>query len=345
MLVRGVAAQHTAFVGISRGLELDSMRLSAGSHSESSGEMCVMEAAAALAGEGWTDRPASVSPVITALLTSLNDAMDGAGREELKQLLPILPGSRRNDAVESTRMWMVLDWHSRTWTSVWLRSIGCADEADALSAARALTDTRSLRGASRTLGRARANASAMRMAMAHEALEQSFDAAVAASDGDPTEPAIVAARAALQNDAGGLAIRAAQKDVPGAAGWHADRSVRWVVALDAAGYRLAVAAGTAQVAAIRAAAATSAWNMDWNVSDPSLGEEWRAVRDQARSIGRDVALMLAWQPALKSAMHADQRSAWPAAAGAAAAALRAPLSELHRSVVALVRALVEAGSA
>ena len=240
-------------------IDLVRLRLSVGVHAEGSREMCVMEAAARLAGEAWTDRPVSVSPVLTALLTCLNDAMDDVQRQDLKRLIPILPGTRGEGGVEVVRSWMVLDWHCRTWPSAWLRAIGCT----AVEAA-PITDIESLRAALWTLHRASKAAAARREATRLGAFEQ--------------------------RSAG-----------------------------DEATYRLAVAYGKAQVDAVRAMSATSAWSAGWDLSRVYGPQAWDAARDHARSIGRDAALVCAWN-----------------------ACLEGPLTKLRSSMLALVRSLIEA---
>jgi hypothetical protein len=47
--------------------------------------MCVMELSSLLAGERFSDQPASVDPVIAALLRIINDVMDG---DERRRLIP-----------------------------------------------------------------------------------------------------------------------------------------------------------------------------------------------------------------------------------------------------------------
>jgi hypothetical protein len=67
-----------------RELDLNTLILEAGGHKGPDGGFCVMEAAAYIAGEPWTDRPKCVSGVIAALMRRWNDDLDDAGRQKLK---------------------------------------------------------------------------------------------------------------------------------------------------------------------------------------------------------------------------------------------------------------------
>jgi hypothetical protein len=108
----------------------------------------------------WAHRPVAVSPVIRELVQGLNDSMNDADRQALKTLIPMLPGSLGDDALEAVRSWRVLDWHCRTWTSAWLRCAGCREEAAALESAAPITGVHALTAARHPLSRARASAAA-----------------------------------------------------------------------------------------------------------------------------------------------------------------------------------------
>ena len=73
---------------------LDTLDLQNGSHSkaEFGRQMCVMEAAAWISGEGHTDQPQCVSPVLTAYMIRLNDRWDHDKRQTLKPYIPRLIG-------------------------------------------------------------------------------------------------------------------------------------------------------------------------------------------------------------------------------------------------------------
>ena len=115
-------------------LDLDTLVLDGGSHSPGSDRMCVMEAVALLAGEGWTDHPACASPVIGAFLRSWNDSLPDDERQHLKQYIPRLVGSKGTDEQETDRAWLATDWLIRVQAPAWLRLAGMADQADLLAA-------------------------------------------------------------------------------------------------------------------------------------------------------------------------------------------------------------------
>lgn len=92
-----------------------------GAHDPTSGEMCVMETAAYIAGEPWSDHPQCVSPVIATFLRNWNDSLNEPPRTELlRPLLPLVIGTRTTDADEGTRVWMATDWLLRVYTPAWM---------------------------------------------------------------------------------------------------------------------------------------------------------------------------------------------------------------------------------
>ena len=82
-----------------------------GSHTPNA-HMCVMEAAAYIAGEKWSDAPKCVSPVITKFLVNWNDNLpDDATRTRLlAPLIPVVLGTRGSEESEMKRSWMAFDW-------------------------------------------------------------------------------------------------------------------------------------------------------------------------------------------------------------------------------------------
>jgi hypothetical protein len=62
-----------------------------------------MELASMLADEPFSDRPASASPVIAALLRTYNDGLDDGRRQELYPLAALVVGSLGSRAVEEER--------------------------------------------------------------------------------------------------------------------------------------------------------------------------------------------------------------------------------------------------
>lgn len=97
--------------------EVLAQSLKSGNHDMDENAFCVMEAVAYVAGEEWTDRPQCASPVISAMLRSINDGLpDDASRNRLlKPFIPKLVGSIASDAVEERRAAMAADWYARTY--------------------------------------------------------------------------------------------------------------------------------------------------------------------------------------------------------------------------------------
>lgn len=93
-------------------LDLDTLTLSSGSHLESDGEYCVMEATACVAGEPWSDSPQCVCPVITLFLRSWNDGLETNGDRNrlLKLFIPRIINTRGSDSLSLRRAEMTIDW-------------------------------------------------------------------------------------------------------------------------------------------------------------------------------------------------------------------------------------------
>ena len=114
-------------------LDLDALALKSGAHSDPDAGMCVMEAVAFIAGEPFSDHPQCASPIIGAFLRSWNDSLPDADRQQLKQYIPRLVGTRSTPEVEDARGWMCLDWLVRTYTPAWLRLAGLTEQATRLT--------------------------------------------------------------------------------------------------------------------------------------------------------------------------------------------------------------------
>ena len=96
--------------------------LGKGSHDGLEDGMCVMEAAAYVAGEPWSAQPLCACPTITAFMASWNDSLPSDAERDrlLKPLIPLLVGTRSTPAVEARRSYMALDWLIRVNTPKWL---------------------------------------------------------------------------------------------------------------------------------------------------------------------------------------------------------------------------------
>jgi len=128
---------------IVRPLDLDTLTLARGSHRPPSdggdGEMCLLEAAAYMAGQPWTDRPKCVCPVLAAYGRSLNDRLPDDRRQDLKPFLPAMLGTA-GDGHQETRRLMAVDWASRVALPLWLDAAGHTARAAELRAMPAVTD-------------------------------------------------------------------------------------------------------------------------------------------------------------------------------------------------------------
>ena len=219
--------------------------LSSGAHSAPNGEVmaCVMEAAAFVAGEPWSDHPECTCPVIAAFMRGWNDGLP-SDEDRTRLLLPFVPkivGTKGSEALEERRQLMAADWLVRVHTPVWLRLAGLKDQAatlEALSEITSLAQAPSLRG---PLEAVRKDAAAAWAAARDAAMAAAWDAAGDAARAAAWDAARDAAGAAAR-DAARDAARAAAGDAAGAAAGAASGAAAWA------------AAGAASGAAARAAA-------------------------------------------------------------------------------------------
>jgi hypothetical protein len=91
-----------------------SLKLLKGNHKGPTQGACVLEAVAYIAGEEWSDHPKCACPVIAAFARRLNDRMTNEERVALVPLIPLLAGSRADQATEIRRGFMASDWAVRT---------------------------------------------------------------------------------------------------------------------------------------------------------------------------------------------------------------------------------------
>ena len=98
------------------------LSLSSGNHESFEKGMCVMEAAAYVAGEPWSDHPACACPVITTFMIAWNDCLPNDAERDrlLKPLIPDIVDTKSTPAVEERRSYMALDWLIRVHTPKWL---------------------------------------------------------------------------------------------------------------------------------------------------------------------------------------------------------------------------------
>jgi hypothetical protein len=85
-------------------------RLSQGKHSSPEEGVCVMELASMIAGDPFSDRPASVCPVIGSFLRAYNDSIGRARRQDLYAYAAKVVGSRADAQVEKARAECLAAW-------------------------------------------------------------------------------------------------------------------------------------------------------------------------------------------------------------------------------------------
>ena len=102
------------------------IKLSKGKHVDPEDGACVMELASMLAGEPFTDHPASVCPVIGSFLRSYNDSIDKDRRQSLYEYASRVVDSRACARTQQARAARLAEWaeemHRRRQGLVLLRS-------------------------------------------------------------------------------------------------------------------------------------------------------------------------------------------------------------------------------
>jgi hypothetical protein len=241
-------------------LDLETLRLKKGSHEKPEDGMCIMEAVSFIAGEPWSDSPRCASPVISAFLRSYNDSVDDVTRQQLKQYIPRLVGTRGSGALEEKRALIAADWLIRTHTPAWLRLAGLTVQAEALSSLPEITSMAQVPSIKGPLESAR-EAAAARAAARDAALDAARAAAWAA--------ARAAAWAAAWDAAWAAALDAAL-DAARDAAWDAALDAARAAALDAARAAALDAARAAALDAARAAAWDAARAAAWDALKPTV---------------------------------------------------------------------------
>lgn len=96
------------------------IKLGKGKHASPEEGACVMELASMLAGEPFSDHPASVCPVIGSFLRAYNDSIDDRRRQDLYAYAAKVVGTRAGVAVQRERADRLSDWavemQRRRWT-------------------------------------------------------------------------------------------------------------------------------------------------------------------------------------------------------------------------------------
>lgn len=171
-----------------RNIDLTKIVLKSGGHTPD-GEYCVMELAAFIAEEPWSDHPKCVSPVIAAFLRSWNDALDDETRQILKPYAIKSLNTVGTEADEEIRAWMATEWLARECAPAFLRLAGLTEHAETLEQLADLDGSRAAKNAQPALSAARAAARAL--AASHAASQvAALDAARAAAAGKKLEPTV-----------------------------------------------------------------------------------------------------------------------------------------------------------
>ena len=85
-------------------IDLTTIHLDKGAHRDPDDGVCMMEAAALLAGEQFTDSPACTHPAIAAAARTVNDGLGDAARQALVPLIPRVVGTAGpSDLAEARR--------------------------------------------------------------------------------------------------------------------------------------------------------------------------------------------------------------------------------------------------
>ena len=188
-------------------LGLDGITLKGGGHGDRQAGVCLLEAAAWVAGEPHSDHPVCVCPVMAAFGRSWNDALpdDETRTRLLKPVVSLLIGTKSTPAVALQRSYLAFDWLVRVHVPTWMDlTPSLASYSDALRALAPLTDQASVVAAAQPLAAARSAArsaaGAAAWAAAGAAARAAAWAAAEDADGD-------AAWAAAGDAAGAAAAR------------------------------------------------------------------------------------------------------------------------------------------
>ena len=163
-------------------LGLDGITLRSGGHSDREQGVCLLEAAAWVAGEPHSDHPACVCPVMAAFGRAWNDAIpdDETRTRVLKPVVALLIGTKSTPAVERQRSYLAFDWLARWQVPAWLELTGSLKpHAATLRALAPLADKASVAAARKPLAAAGAAAGAAAWAAAGDAARAAERAALA----------------------------------------------------------------------------------------------------------------------------------------------------------------------
>ena len=108
----------------------EGFRLDRGAHKSPGDGMCLVEAAAYVAGRPHTDHPPCVSPVIGAFCRSWNDSLSDEDRQMLVPYVERILDTNTGPGDDEKRAWLATDWLVRECAPAWLRLAGLTTVAD-----------------------------------------------------------------------------------------------------------------------------------------------------------------------------------------------------------------------
>jgi regulator of protease activity HflC (stomatin/prohibitin superfamily) len=218
--------------------ELQSFACTVGAHNARDIDQgaCVMELAAYVAGEDWTDHPKCVDPVLSSAAIRANDNGPQWVRDALRDRIPAMVGTR-DSAVTSRARAEILAWAAvKEIAPYWLDLAGLKDHAAALRGfTGTLSEARDIARRARSAAYAAAYAAAAAAAAAAYAAAAAAAYAAADADADAAAYAAYAAyaadAAAADADADAAAKRFAEQHARPA--WEMflgamDRAIGWV---------------------------------------------------------------------------------------------------------------------
>ena len=107
----------------SRPFDFKSFIVAKGAHSDPATGMCLLEAAAYIAGEPHSDHPVCVDVALAAFGRPFNDRLDDEERQLLKPLIPMLVGTRASRQLAQRRAYLLVDRYLRTIIPAFLREL------------------------------------------------------------------------------------------------------------------------------------------------------------------------------------------------------------------------------
>jgi hypothetical protein len=110
--------------------EVQARRLDACSHDSPQSGLCFMEAVAYINGEPHSDRPACACPFIGSYMRHLNDSVGVVRRQELKEHLIGVAGSRVEFDIQYQRSYKIADFEVKSLLPVILLGMGCEGAAE-----------------------------------------------------------------------------------------------------------------------------------------------------------------------------------------------------------------------